>query len=60
MFSGGGIYCDGLIFGLIADNVIYLKADDGLPYSELMKVIDIVREAGVEEVALISERKVQG
>jgi DNA transformation protein len=27
MFSGGGIYCDGLMFGLIADNVIYLKAD---------------------------------
>jgi DNA transformation protein and related proteins len=27
MFSGGGIYCDGLMFGLIADNMIYLKAD---------------------------------
>ena len=40
--------------------IIYLKADDGLPYSEVMKVMDIVREAGVEEVALISERKVQG
>ncbi len=40
--------------------MIYLKADEGLPYSEVMKVMDIVREAGVEEVALISERKVQG
>ena len=40
--------------------IIYLKADDGLPYSEVMKVMDIVREAGAEEVALISERKVQG
>lgn len=40
--------------------IIYLKADDGLPYSEVMKVMDIVREAGVEEVALISEPKVQG
>lgn len=27
MFGGGGIYCDGVMFALIADNVIYLKAD---------------------------------
>ena len=40
--------------------IIYLKADEGLPYSEVMKVMDLCREAGVEEVALISERKVQG
>jgi biopolymer transport protein TolR len=40
--------------------MIYLKADEGLAYSEVMKVMDICREAGVEEVALIAERKVQG
>ena len=40
--------------------MIYLKADEGLPYAEVMKVMDLCREAGVEEVALISERKVQG
>jgi len=40
--------------------MIYLKAGEGLPYSEVMKVMDLCREAGVEEVALISERKVQG
>jgi biopolymer transport protein ExbD len=40
--------------------MIYLKADDQLPYAEVMKVMDLCREAGVEEVALISERKVQG
>jgi biopolymer transport protein TolR len=40
--------------------MIYLKADEQLAYSEVMKVMDICREAGVEEVALISERKVQG
>ena len=40
--------------------MIYLKADDALPYSEVMKVMDLCREAGVEEVALIAERKVQG
>jgi biopolymer transport protein ExbD len=40
--------------------IIYLKADDAMPYSEVMRVMDLVREAGVEEVALIAERKVQG
>ena len=40
--------------------MIYLKADQELPYSEVMKVMDLCREAGVEEVALIAERKVQG
>ncbi len=40
--------------------LIYLKADEQLPYSEVMKVMDLCREAGVEEVALIAERKVQG
>jgi DNA transformation protein len=27
MFGGAGIYADGMIFGLVADGVIYLKAD---------------------------------
>jgi biopolymer transport protein ExbD len=40
--------------------MMYLKADEQLPYSEVMKVMDLCREAGVEEVALIAERKVQG
>jgi biopolymer transport protein TolR len=40
--------------------IVYLKADDALPYSDVMKVMDLLREAGVEEVALIAERKVQG
>ena len=40
--------------------MIYLKADEQLPYSEVMNVMDLCREAGVEEVSLIAERKVQG
>jgi len=27
MFGGGGIYCDGVMFALIADGAIYMKAD---------------------------------
>jgi biopolymer transport protein ExbD/biopolymer transport protein TolR len=40
--------------------IIQLKADVELPYAEVMKVMDLVREAGVEEVALIAEKKVEG
>ena len=28
MFGGGGVYCDGTIIGLVADDVLYLKADE--------------------------------
>ncbi len=35
--------------------IIYLKADQDLAYSEVMKVMDLAREAGVEEIALIAE-----
>lgn len=28
MFGGHGVYCDGLMFALVADDVLYLKADD--------------------------------
>jgi biopolymer transport protein TolR len=38
----------------------YLKADEQLPYSDVMAVMDLCREAGIEEIALIAERKVQG
>ena len=28
MFGGAGLYCDGTMFGLIADDIVYLKVDD--------------------------------
>lgn len=28
MFGGGGVYCDGVMFGLVADDVLFLKADE--------------------------------
>src|SRR5919201_792334 len=37
--------------------MIYLKADQELAYSEVMKVMDLARDAGVEEIALIAEPK---
>jgi len=29
MFGGAGVYCDGLMFGLIARDTLYFKTDDG-------------------------------
>jgi biopolymer transport protein ExbD len=40
--------------------LVYLKADSELEYAEVMKVMDLLREGGVEEIALIAEGKVQG
>ena len=28
MFGGAGLYCEGVMFGLVADDVAYLKVDD--------------------------------
>lgn len=28
MFGGLGLYCEGLFFGVVADDVLYLKVDD--------------------------------
>jgi DNA transformation protein len=29
MFGGAGVFCDGLMFALIADDMLYLKSDAG-------------------------------
>ncbi|KAA0681142.1 transcriptional regulator [Roseomonas genomospecies 6] len=29
MFGGYAVYCDGVVFALVAHNVLYFKADDG-------------------------------
>ena len=42
------------------DKVALLKADVGLEYGEVMKVMQVCRENGIEEIALISETKVEG
>ena len=28
MFGGYGLYCDGIFFGIVLDNTLYLKADE--------------------------------
>lgn len=44
----------------VQDKVIYLKGDEGISYGEIMRVMDLCRAGGVEEVALIADPKVQG
>lgn len=43
-----------------ADRVVYIKADEGLAYSEVRRVMDVCREAGAQEVALIARRRIGG
>ena len=38
--------------------MVYLKADETLEYAEVMKVMNLMREAGVEEISLIADKKV--
>jgi len=42
------------------DKVAYLKADINVEYGEVMKIMDVCREAGIEEIALIADPKVEG
>jgi biopolymer transport protein TolR len=42
------------------DRMVFLKADTDLAYSEVMKVMDLLREEGVEQIALIAEKRVEG
>jgi biopolymer transport protein ExbD len=37
-----------------ADRVVYVRADEGLPYSEVERVLDVARQAGAEQVALMT------
>jgi biopolymer transport protein ExbD len=39
--------------------LMYLKADRALPFSSIQRVTDWCREAGVEEVSLITDRRVR-
>jgi biopolymer transport protein TolR len=43
-----------------SDRVVYIKADAGLAYSEVRRVMDACREAGAEEVALIARPTIGG
>lgn len=41
------------------ERIIFLKADEGLEYGEVLRIMDLVRQGGVEEVAIITETKTE-
>jgi biopolymer transport protein TolR len=43
-----------LIYKLRAEKVMFVKADDDLPFSDVAQVIDIAHAAGVDKVGLIT------
>lgn len=40
---------------IIADNELYIQADENVPYGFVVRVFAMVREAGVETVGLITD-----
>jgi biopolymer transport protein ExbD len=47
-------------FDVRTDKTIYLKADENLDYGDILRVMDLCREGGVEEIALITEQVAGG
>lgn len=47
-------------YDLRTDKTIFMKADQNLDYGDVLRVMNLVREGGVEEVALITERLAGG
>ncbi len=43
----------------ISDNKLYLKADQDLEYGVIVDVIQIIKEAGIEIVGIIAEKKTE-
>ena len=47
-------------FDIRTDKTIFLKADENLDYGDILRVMALCREGGVEEIALITERMAGG
>lgn len=42
------------------ERIVLIKADSGAPYSEVMEVLDRLQRAGIEDIGLVTERKLRG
>ncbi|MBE3088181.1 MAG: biopolymer transporter ExbD [Chloroflexi bacterium] len=38
-----------------AKKIVYIKADEGLPYGVIVSIMDIAKKAGVETIGLVTE-----
>ena len=55
MFGGLGIFRQGLMFALVADDTLYLKADETLPYGFVVRVLAVLDRVGVEQVGMVTQ-----
>ena len=44
-------------FASKTERILFLKADEGLEYRDVMRVMELCRDAGADEIGLITERK---
>ncbi|HSF18533.1 MAG TPA: biopolymer transporter ExbD [Vicinamibacteria bacterium] len=42
-----------------SEKILFLKADEGLEYGDVLRVMDLCRDGGADEIGLITEVKVQ-
>ena len=42
------------------ERIVLIKADQQAPYSEIMAVMDRLQRAGIEDIGLVTERKLRG
>jgi biopolymer transport protein TolR len=42
-----------------SEKVLFLKADEGLDYGDVLRVMDLCRDGGADEIGLITEVKAQ-
>ncbi|HLD09500.1 MAG TPA: TfoX/Sxy family protein [Methylophilaceae bacterium] len=54
MFSGHGLYHDGVMFGLVADETLYLKADETIAHYFEVKGLDQFEYARGDKVVRMS------
>lgn len=43
-----------------SEKVLFLKADEGLDYGDVLRVMDLCRDGGADEIGLITEQKAAG
>jgi biopolymer transport protein ExbD len=43
-------------FGQSASRELSLRADQGVPFGQVVKVMDLAKQAGAEEIAVVTER----
>ncbi|WP_049721903.1 TfoX/Sxy family protein [Gilvimarinus polysaccharolyticus] len=57
MFGGYGVYHDGLMFGLVADNTLYLKADKQTdPWFDELECEPFTYQKGIKSIRLSYRR----